>query len=213
MGRLVPFKQPKILLRCWQKSAFLRQHRLVIVGDGPELPELRRYIDGHQLADCVELTGAISFDEVKGWMDRSDIFAFPSIREQGGGVITMASMASKPSVVVDYGGPSCRVPQGCGIKVPLGSEDEIVDGFVAALEGLISDRSKIESLGRGARKFTEKYYSWTWKAEKTMEVYDWVLGRQEDKPDYWSENIGKRQLNSEGGAIHDVAAEAAKISF
>jgi hypothetical protein len=36
-----------------------------------------------------------------------------------------------------------------------------------------------------ARNYTETYYSWDAKARKTLEIYNWVLGRQEEKPDFW----------------------------
>jgi hypothetical protein len=29
------------------------------------------------------------------------------------------------------------------------------------------------------------YYSWDAKARKTIELYEWVLGRRTVKPDFW----------------------------
>jgi glycosyltransferase involved in cell wall biosynthesis len=120
-------------------------------------------------------------------MFRADVFAFPSIREQGGGVLTMASMSCTPSIVVDYGGPSYRVPEGCGIKVPLGSTESITCAFTEALECLFQSPETVRRMGIAARRFTEKYYSWSWKAKKTAEIYQWVLGERSEKPQYWAE--------------------------
>lgn len=186
VGRLVPFKQPEVLLKCFKNSALLQQHRLVIVGDGPEMPRLKRFIDDHDLQDCCELTGNLPVLKVRQLMAEADVFAFPSIREQGGGVLTMASMSRTPCVVVDYGGPSRRVPEGCGIKVPLGPVEDIVASFKVALESLVEDRQYASSLGEAAREFTQRFYSWDWKARKTVEIYQWVLGARKDKPDFWA---------------------------
>ncbi len=186
VGRLVPFKQPEVLVQCFAGSQILKRHRLVIVGDGPELPRLRALVQDLGLRSSIELTGALPIERVREWMHEADIFAFPSIREQGGGVLTMASMSRTPCVVVDYGGPAVRVPEGCGIRVPMGDGKTIIAAFTSALEALVGDRARIRELGNAAREFTQKYYSWEWKAAKTRETYDWVLGNTGAKPNFWA---------------------------
>lgn len=210
VGRMVPFKQPELLIRCVERSEKLQQHRLVIVGDGPELPRLRDLVKTLGLDACIELTGTLPVERVRELMLEADIFAFPSIREQGGGVLTMASMSSTPCVVVDYGGPSRRVPEGCGIKIPMGTAEEITQGFIAALEELVDDRERIQRLGKAAREFTSQYYSWGWKAQKTREIYEWVLGERSAKPDFWSDNIEPLMDDPEEECI---VTRASKISF
>ncbi|WP_158658164.1 glycosyltransferase family 4 protein [Agarilytica rhodophyticola] len=189
VGRLVPFKQPEVLIRCFERSEILRQHKLTIVGDGPEYERLKVLVKELGLEDVVELTGTLPVDQVREHMYNADIFAFPSIREQGGGVLTMASMSATPCVVVDYGGPSFRVPDDCGIKVPMGDFDEIVSSFIAALESLVNDKDKTRQLGFAAKKFTSKYYNWEWKASKTKDIYEWVLGQRQQKPDFWQDDV------------------------
>lgn len=210
VGRMVPYKQPEVLIRCVERSETLKQHQFVLVGDGPELPRLKALVKELNLENCIMLTGALPYQQVRDWMYKADIFAFPSIREQGGGVLTMASMASTPCVVVDYGGPSCRVPKGCGIKVPLGSVEDITAGFVNALESLVGNHDKIKSFGMAARKFTEKFYSWAWKAKKTNEIYEWTLGERNHKPDFWSEIPETKKSDTGQKLLEEVAS---KISF
>ncbi|MFL0811237.1 MAG: glycosyltransferase [Agarilytica sp.] len=210
VGRMVPFKQPEILIRCFEKSLILQKHKLVMVGGGPEYPRLKALTEELNLGHCVDLAGALPHAEVRERMYKASIFAFPSIREQGGGVITMASMASLPSVVVDYGGPSFRVPPECGVRVPMSSVEGITERFVQALEGLVEAPAKREKLGRAARAFTEKYYSWEWKATKTLEIYQWVLGSKSEKPDYWADS---EVLEAGTEEEEDIYTRAARISF
>lgn len=185
VGRMVPFKQPEVLIRCFEKSKSLQNHRLVLVGDGPELPRLRALVTQLELDEVIELTGSLPFERVRELMYEADVFAFPSIREQGGGVLTMASMSCTPCIVVDYGGPATRVPEGCGLKVPLGSVDDIITSFTLAMESLVNDPLRIKTLGMAARQFTAQFYGWSRKASKTNEIYNWVLGRIPAKPDFW----------------------------
>lgn len=185
VGRMVPFKQPEILIQCFANSEILKKHHLVMVGDGPELDRLKTICKEKQITDCVTFTGSIRSDEVRDWMYKADVFGFPSIREQGGGVITMASMSSMPSVVVNYGGPAKRVPDKCGIRVELNEVAKLTEDFQTALETLVNDPAKVRAMGKEARKFTKRFYDWNWKAKKTREIYDWVLKRQINKPDFW----------------------------
>ncbi|UTW44879.1 glycosyltransferase [bacterium SCSIO 12696] len=182
VGRLVPFKQPEVLIQAFAESDLLQKHQLIIVGDGPDAERLKSLVKGLNMEHCIKLTGRIPHQEVVSLMYESDIFAFPSIREQGGGVLTMASMASMPSVVVEYGGPSFRVPDSCGIRVPMGEQENLVEGFIKSLEYLILNPDEIKRRGIKAREFAEGHYRWSYKAEKTAEIYDWVLGNRSEKP-------------------------------
>ena len=193
VGRLVPFKLPEVVIRSFAASSILQQHRLVIVGDGPERPRLEEIVREERLSDCVEFKGTIPQAQVGELMRQSEIFAFPSIREQGGGVLTLATMSGMTCVVVDYGGPATRIPHGCGVKVPMGNIKELTQSFTNEMEALVQDPQRVIELGEAARKFTNTYYAWDTKAKKTLEIYNWVLGRQQNKPNFWhntSEKIG-----------------------
>lgn len=185
VGRMVPFKQPEILVRSFADSSILQKHNLVMIGDGPELSRLKAIAKENHLENCVEFTGAISAKLVREWMYKADIFGFPSIREQGGGVITMASMSSMPSVVVNYGGPAKRVPDDCGIRVTLNEVRQLQKDFQRELEKLVQAPEQVKKMGKQARLFTQRFYDWQWKGKKTREIYDWVLKRQANKPDFW----------------------------
>lgn len=194
VGRMVPFKQPQMLIECFAESVYLRRHKLVMIGDGPEIPRLQDLILEHRLSDVVTLLGEAPMSQVVEAMRQADVFGFPSIREQGGGVITIASLCETPSVVIDYGGPKYRVPDDCGIRVPLGSRAEVKSRFKAALERLIANDTQARSMGQAARAFASKYYDWQHKADKTIEVYDWINNESAIKPNFWRSNRGPGEV-------------------
>ena len=181
-GRLVPYKCADVLLEVFARSPVLRRHRLLIAGDGPEKHALAARIAAHGLADRVELVGWKSQREVADLMRSADVFAFPSIRELGAGVVIEAMACGCVPVVVDYGGPGGLVDDACGIKVPLGPKPELVASFVRALETLASDRARLRRLRLAGAERASTSFTWEAKARKTIEVYEWALGRRATVP-------------------------------
>ncbi|MGG6294366.1 glycosyltransferase family 4 protein [Leptolyngbya sp. AN02str] len=186
-GRLVPYKLPEVVVQAFAKSPLLQQHRLVIAGDGPERPRLERVIADHNLSHCVELVGHQPQAKIGELMREAEIFAFPSIRELGAGVVVEAMACGMACVVVDYGGPATLIGADRGVKVPLGTFDTIVDRFVQEMEGLVVDPTRVRQLGQTAYEHAMTYYSWDAKARKTLEIYDWVLGKTSAKPNFWEQ--------------------------
>ncbi len=118
VGRFVPYKLPQLAVRAFVIRPALRAHRLVMIGDGPERSAVEQLVRSHGLESCVDLLGWKSQAEVATLMREADIFAFPSIRELGAGVVIEAMACGLPCVVVDYGGPGGLISEGRGIKVP-----------------------------------------------------------------------------------------------
>jgi glycosyltransferase involved in cell wall biosynthesis len=185
VGRLVPYKLPDVIVRAFATSSVLRQHRLLIVGDGPERPRLKRLIAQNGLAGSVELTGWKSHAEVGRLMRQGDIFAFPSIHEMGGGVVIEAMACGLACVVVDFGGPATLIGPEWGVKVPVGNVSHLITSFRHELEQLVMQPERIAQLGLAAHRHAMTHYTWDVKARKTLEVYRWMTGRQAHKPDFW----------------------------
>jgi glycosyltransferase involved in cell wall biosynthesis len=183
-GRLVPYKCPDVAVRAFAESAELRRHRLVIVGDGPERARLEADVAALGLQGTVEILGQRPQSEVGRLMREADVFVFPSIRELGAGVVVEAMACGSVPVVVSYGGPAALVTDDTGVRVPLGSKEELVARFRTALEGLAGDRARIPRLARAAHERALRRFSWDVKARKTIEVYEWVLGRRASPPTF-----------------------------
>lgn len=185
-GRLVPYKLPEVLLEAFSSSPLLQQHRLIIVGDGPDRERLEKMIAGWGLSHCIEMLGQQSQATVGRLMRESEIFAFPSIRELGAGVVVEAMACAMACVVVDYGGPGTLIDADRGVKIPIGTRTQLIEGFRTALEALVVDRQRIKTLGANAHRHATTYYTWDRKARKTLETYEWVLGRKQGRPDFWA---------------------------
>ncbi|HRV90874.1 MAG TPA: glycosyltransferase, partial [Anaerolineae bacterium] len=87
-------------------SAF-KQHpqaRLVIIGDGEQKDELSKLAGKLGIAERVEFTGKIPFDEVPLYLKAADLFCFASTTETQG-LVTMEALAAElPVVAVEASG-------------------------------------------------------------------------------------------------------------
>ncbi len=187
VGRLVPYKLPEVVVRAFAASSILQQHHLIIVGDGPERPRLEALVQEHNLQQCVELVGQKSQAEVGQLMRKAEIFAFPSIRELGAGVVIEAMACGMACVVVDYGAPGELMQNGKGEKVRLGTLASITDEFTDRLEKLILNPVQIDSYSDQSHKYAMQYFTWDQKALKMLEIYEWAKTKQGSKPSFWLE--------------------------
>jgi glycosyltransferase involved in cell wall biosynthesis len=184
VGRLVPYKLPEVVVRAFAASPILQQHKLVIVGEGPESVRLEEIIQQHNLDQCVELTGKKSQAQVGELMRQAEIFAFPSIRELGAGVVVEAMACGMACVVVDYGGPATLISDQWGVKVSLGDLEYLVKHFTQELEELVQNPDRVQQLGNAAHHHAMDNYTWDAKAKMIKEVYRWVTGEKQVKPNF-----------------------------
>ncbi|MET4103859.1 phosphatidylinositol alpha-1,6-mannosyltransferase [Roseovarius sp. MBR-78] len=174
VGRLVPYKGPDMLIEA--AAAMLRDGRLAldIVGDGPMMGQLRAQAEGLGLSHRITFHGWLEHARVQDILARCHLFAFPSIREFGGGVVLEAMALGVPPLIVDYAGPGELVAEGRGFKVPLGTRAEIVAGFAAALDRLGADRAALAATGQAGRDWVQAQATWPAKARQVRAIYDAV---------------------------------------
>lgn len=183
VGRLVPIKCADVLIDAFAASPTLRRHRLLIVGDGPERARLEELVRANGLESCVEFTGWRSYAEVGDLMRASDVFAFPSIHELGAGVVIEALACGLPCVVAGHGAPGHLV-KGIGTVVPIAPKPQMTHQFMVAMETLATDHDLRREWAELASARALSQFSWDAKARKTLEIYEWVLGKREAKPDF-----------------------------
>lgn len=176
-GRLVPYKLPGLAIDCFARSAQLREHRLLIVGDGPEREAMEKQIAEHRLGGCVELLGRRPQAEVGELMRQSDVFVFPSIRELGAGVVAEAMASGLCCVATDYGGPAELLAGGRGVKVPMAGREALTTSFTRALEELATAPERARRIAEHGREYALSHLTWDVKAQYTVEIYRWVMGQ------------------------------------
>ena len=100
-GRHIPEKQvPAIVPAMARARAYLPELRAVLVGDGPERPEVVRLVRELGLEGAVEVPGFVATEVVEELMARALCVLLPSRREGYGLVVIEAAARGTPSVVV-----------------------------------------------------------------------------------------------------------------
>jgi len=205
VGRFVPLKLLDVAIRVFAASPKLRQHKLVLVGDGMERPALEQLVVELGLQQVVEFAGWMNQTAVAARLREADVFFFPSIRELGGGVVVEAMGCGCVPVVVNYGGPGGLVAgHDCGVAVPLGSKEQLVPRCVEVLERYVDDRELRLRHSRAAYARAIQHFSWDAKARKVMEVYEWVTGQRSLPPSF---DETSPPISAVNGSTRAVAAE------
>jgi glycosyltransferase involved in cell wall biosynthesis len=71
-----------------------------------------------------------------------------------------------------------------GRKVPISDRETMIRGFANAAVDLASDRKALGRMSAESANYAARTFTWGKKAEATLEIYDWVLGRRRDKPTF-----------------------------
>ena len=183
VGGLVPRKACDLALRA--AAPLLRNNlaHFTVVGDGPEKNRLGQLVKSLGIETAVEFCGWRSHDEVLQRLRLADVFVFPSVRDNGAGVVFEALACGAVPVVTDFGGPGDIVYPEVGYKVRLTNEDDVVSQMEGVLAELARDRTGLERVRKQGMAYARERLTWDAKAQDTTRVLRWVTG-QGPKPDF-----------------------------
>jgi glycosyltransferase involved in cell wall biosynthesis len=181
VGGLVPRKACD--LACRAASTLLQSDlaHFTVVGDGPERARLEHLVKSLGIEQAVSFCGWLSHAEVLKHMRRADVFVFPSLRDNGAGVVFEALACGSVPVVADFGGPGDIVFPEVGYKATLTDESGVVVQLENALKELAHDRDLLQRLRRRGMAYARERLTWDAKAQDTTKVLHWAV-RQGPKP-------------------------------
>lgn len=100
--RLAPRKRPMHLLRMIKdvrdRTPRSIDVRLIVIGDGPDLPQLEKYVRENGLTDTVSLVGRRTREEIREIYEGADVFVAPANLESFGIAALEARCAGLPVV-------------------------------------------------------------------------------------------------------------------
>lgn len=175
VGRLVPYKGPDMLIEAAEQLLRDGRFHLDIVGDGPLRPALEAMVTERGLNASVTFHGWVEHTDVQNILAKANLFAFPSIREFGGGAVLEAMAVGCVPLICDYAGPGELVDASIGFKVPIGSRPEVIAGFRRALSEIVDDPSALPALSRACLARIANDFTWDAKARQISQVWDWIL--------------------------------------
>ncbi|MGI5454928.1 glycosyltransferase [Streptomyces sp. CA-249302] len=163
VGRLCRQKGQDVLLDAWYAvHDKVPDARLVLVGDGPDLPELRS-----RAPESVILAGAVP--DAAPWYQAADLVVLPS-RWEGMALAPLEAMAcGRPVVVTDVDGARESLPPELASHclVPPGEPTDLA----SAVAALLLDPLLRESLGHLGRRYVLSTHDVRHAAEAVAGVY------------------------------------------
>jgi glycosyltransferase involved in cell wall biosynthesis len=163
LGGLRPEKNLSRLMRAFVALPVELPARLIIAGEGPEMPALTAFAASLGIADRVVLTGSI--DRPERLLGHFDVFALSSDTEQMPYSILEAMAAGLPIVATDVGDIADMVaPENRPFIVAASDEAR----FAAGLAQLLTDADERRRLGAANRARLRSYFT----IDKMVAAYD-----------------------------------------
>ncbi|MCF7958457.1 MAG: glycosyltransferase family 1 protein [Phycisphaerae bacterium] len=167
VGRVSIEKNLDVLVELFKNKVHRDGVKLLIVGDGPYLKEMKAECEGLNVA----FPGFLKDESLSRAYASSDIFVFPSTTDTFGNVNLEAMSSAVPVVVTDKMGPKEIVTHGQTGYVTTDPDD-----FAAKLNELISNTELRQQMGQNARKYALTR-SWRSVFEKLFDDYERIANR------------------------------------
>ena len=192
VGRITRQKGlPHLLRACEQLPADVQ---VILCAGAPDTPEIKTEVEGLVARLREKRTGVVWIEEMLprpeliAVLAASDVFVCPSVYEPLGIVNLEAMAVGLPVVGSATGGiPDVIVDGETGLLVPI---DQVQDGtgtpidparfeadLAERLTTLVTDTEAARTMGQAARRRVEEHFAWEAIAQRTMDVYNWVLAQ------------------------------------
>lgn len=145
VGKLIPIKQPLLLLEAFQQVRKIYPCALVFAGDGEMRNQIEQLVQDQSIPD-VSITGFLNQTEIVRAYIAGDILVLPSIQETFGLVVNEAMNFSLPIIVSDQVGCAgdLVVPEHNGYIFQTHDVDSLAEGISL----LVKDPARRQKYGR-----------------------------------------------------------------
>ena len=151
----------------------IKETRLIIVGDGPEMKPLVQQGNQLKINGRVTFMGNINPEDLPNYYLSASIFILPSLREAFPLSILEAMSCNLPVIATNTSGMPEVIKDGYnGFLV----EPKNVEQLREKIKLLVKNPCLCREMGKNARKTVEEKYSWDSVARNVINVYENVLG-------------------------------------
>jgi glycosyltransferase involved in cell wall biosynthesis len=167
-----PVKNYPFLLRTMQRIALAYPHaRLLCVGGGQQLDEMRRLAERMGLDTKVRFTGPK--DDIRPYIAAMDAFALCSLSEGCPNALLQAMAMSVPAIASAVGEIPYLLEHGAA-GLLFDPTDE--DGFFASVSRLVEDETYRRTLGQAGRQRVEDKYALDRMVDQYVRLFDELVG-------------------------------------
>jgi glycosyltransferase involved in cell wall biosynthesis len=155
LGRITKEKGFDCLIRAY--SAIQGRAHLTIVGDGPELTNLKQLAEKLRIASTVHFTGWLSHERLDELYRQCALVVVPSIWPEPFCIVGIEAMAyAKPVIAFDVGGISDWLKDGkTGYLIRL----KDIEDLTSKIDFSLKNRQLSIEMGHAGRAAAEKYFT------------------------------------------------------
>jgi glycogen synthase len=148
VGRFVPEKGISVLIDAARRlRAQRRDFEIILVGDGPQRPQIEKLIQLADAGEYVRITGFLSGENLTAEVNALDVVVMPSIWEETAGLAAMEQMARGRLVIASDIGGLGEIVGDAGLKFPAGDAGRLAD----QMEKVLQRSPEISGLGEAAQ--------------------------------------------------------------
>jgi len=150
--------------------------KLLVVGEGVYLEDLKRLALQYNIQNSVIFTGHVSNDEISGFYNASDIFIFPTLRVEGFPRVLIEAMSCRKPVVASRIGGICSIIDDgkSGLLITPGNTKELIDKLLF----LLKNEDIASKLADNAREEVIQKFSIDNMVEETIKILELSINRQ-----------------------------------
>ena len=159
-----------ILLKAFHQSGAMRNRAaLLLIGDGPAMPQLRQYVEDNSLQASVIFTGPVPHHEVPPYLDLMDIAVQPAANEYCCPMKIIEYMALAKPIVAPRQENVEELLTDCSEALLFTPRDAASMG--QALAELVNDPNRRAAMGARARAAIDRRgFTWTHNAQRVLEL-------------------------------------------
>ncbi len=167
VSRMVPYKRVDLIVEAFSR---LRDRKLIVIGDGPELAKIRK-----NASKNIEFLGYQPFEVLKNYLKDAKAFIFAAVEDFGIAPVE-AQACGTPVIAYGKGGVTETVLEG---KTGIFFKTQTVEGLLEAIrefermEAVFSP----EEIRKNAERFSKKRFQKEFKAFVEEKVADFFKGK------------------------------------
>jgi len=121
-----------------------------IVGEGVETSYLRQLVTKHNLDKAVYFIGKVEHSQIKECLYSFDVFVHPSLLDGTPHSVIEALSSGLPVICHDIRGLNLAINDKCGIKIPLKSMKQSVEGIRNGIKYFMQNPGKVNEMSKAA---------------------------------------------------------------
>lgn len=165
VGRITVLKNVFFLMEALEKLKD-RQFKMIVAGDGKDMPSLKKKVEALGLNDKVLFLGRVDDrEQLKALYCRATLFLFPSMYDTNSLVQKEAASQSTPTLFIEGAATASNVTDGVNGFISEATPEAYAD----KIRGILNNNELYESVCKGAKR--DLYRTWGEAVDELKEVY------------------------------------------